>query len=110
MTTRTNMPKVVDFSSSLDGSTVTFTTPDTYLTGTLRVWINGLRITPGTDFTEGANHRTFTLTGEDAPESGENMIVEYYLPDAVRTVSGSGYSSTPRQVADQYGTPRIMYD
>ena len=110
MTTRTSLPKVVDLSSSLDGSTVTFTVPDTFRSGTLRVWVNGLRLTPGTDFTEGANYRTFTLTGEDAPESGENMIVEYWLPDAVRSVSGETTGRAPRQVADQFGTPRIMYD
>jgi len=111
MTTRTSLPKTVDLSGSLDGSTVTFTVPDTFMSGTLSVWINGLRLTPGSDFTEGANHRTFTLTGEDAPASGENMVVEYYLPTATRTVSGStGGSTTPRQVADQFGTPRIMYD
>ena len=110
MTTRTTLPKVVDLSSSLDGSTVTFTVPDAFRSGTLSVWVNGLRLTPGTDFTEGANFRTFTLTGEDAPASGENMFVEYYLPTAVRSVSGETAGTTPRQVADQYGTPRIMYD
>jgi hypothetical protein len=95
-------------SASLDGSTVTFTINQSFISGTLEVFINGLRLTPGTDFTEGS--RSFTLTGEDAPESGENMVVKYYPAQADAPIASDGYASTPRQVADQFGTPRILYD
>jgi hypothetical protein len=105
---RTVLPKSVDLSGSLDGSTVTFTLSDSFISGTLEVWINGLRITPGTDFT--VSGKTFTLTGEDAPASGEHMVVKYYPAAAAAPPQSDGYASTPRQVADQYGTPRILYD
>jgi hypothetical protein len=105
---RTVLPKTVDVSASLDGSTVTFTLSESIISGSLEVWINGLRLTPGTDFT--VSGRVFTLTGEDAPASGENMVVKYYPAAAAAPVVSDGYVSTPRQVADQYGTPRIMYD
>lgn len=108
MANRTVLPKTVDMSASLDGSTVSFTLNDSIISGTLEVWINGLRLTPGTDFT--VSGRVFTLTGEDAPESGENMVVQYYPAAAAAPAASEGYASTPRQVADQFGTPRIMYD
>lgn len=104
----TVLPKTVDLSSGLDGSTVSFTLNTSFISGTLEVWINGLRLTPGTDFT--VSGRTFTLTGEDAPESGENMVVQFYPAAAAAPPVSEGYASTPRQVADQFGTPRIMYD
>jgi len=108
MTTRTILPEVVDLSGDLDGSTVTFNLTKDFIPGTLEVWINGLRLTPGTDFTEGA--RSFTLVGEDAPESGENMVVKFFPAEAAAALGQDGYIDTPRQVADRYGTPRIMYD
>lgn len=108
---RTVLPKSVDMSSSLDGSTVAFTVAESFVSGTLEVWINGLRLTPGTDFT--VVGRVFTLTGEEAtpaPESGEHMVVKYYPAAAAAPTQSDGYADTPRQVADQFGTPRIMYD
>lgn len=108
MTTRTILPKVINKSDDLDGSTVTFALPDSFISGTLEVWINGLRLTPTVDFTEGT--REFTLTGEDAPALGEHMVAKYFPAEAARDLGQEGYVSAPRQVADQYGTPRIIYD
>lgn len=108
MATRTILPKVVNLSDDLDGSTLTFSLSDSFISGTLEVWINGLRLTPSVDFTEAS--REFTLTGEDAPELGEHMVAKYYPAEAARDLSQEGYVSAPRQVADQFGTPRIIYD
>jgi hypothetical protein len=108
MSTRTILPKVVNKSDDLDGSTVTFSLPDSFISGTLEVWINGLRLTPSVDFTEA--DREFTLVAEDAPEFGEHMVAKYYPAEAARDLGQDGYLSAPRQVADQYGTPRIIYD
>lgn len=108
MATRTILPKVLNLSGALDGSTVTFALPDSFISQTLEVWINGLRLTPSTDFTEAS--REFTLIGEDAPELGEHMVVKYYPAEAARALGQEGYVSAPRQVADQFGTPRIIYD
>ena len=108
MATRTILPKTVDFSASLDGSTVTFNLSEDYIPGTLEVMINGLFLTYGTDYSEG--NRSFTLTGEDAPELGESLVARYYPSEAVASVSQDSYASGLRQVTDQYGTPRIIYD
>lgn len=108
MTTRTILPKSVDFSASLDGSTVTFTLSEDYITGTLEVLVNGLFLTYGTDFSEG--NRSFTLTGEDAPALGESLVARYYPAEAALDQGQDGYATGLRQVSDQYGTSRIIYD
>jgi hypothetical protein len=108
MATRTILPTVIDLSGDLDGSTVTFSLSESFISGTLEVMINGLFLTPGTDFTEG--NRSFTLTGEDAPASGENMVAKYFPAEAARSLSQEGYLSGLRQISDQYGTSRIIYD
>ena len=108
MANRTILPKTVNFSASLDGSTVTFTLSEDYITGTLEVMINGLFLTYGTDYTEG--NRSFTLTGEDAPALGESLVARYYPAEAAAALGQDGYPSGLRQMTDQYGTPRIIYD
>lgn len=108
MATRTILPTVIDLSGDLDGSKVTFTLPEAFISGTLEVMINGLFLTSGTDFTEG--NRSLTLTGEDAPASGENMVAKYFPAEAARALGQEGYVQGFRQVSDQYGTSRIMYD
>ncbi len=108
MATRTILPTIVDFSASLDGSTVTFTLSEAYISGTLEVMINGLFLTLSTDFTESG--RSFTLTGEDAPALGESLVVRYFPAEAARVIGQEGYVTGIRQVSDQYGTSRIMYD
>ena len=108
MANRTILPTTVNFSASLDGSTVTFTLSEDYIPGTLEVMINGLFLTYGTDYSEG--NRSFTLTGEDAPELGESLVARYYPAEATAAVSQDGYATGVRSVTDQYGTPRIIYD
>ncbi len=108
MATRTILPAIVDLSASCDGSTVTFTLSEAYIPGTLEVMINGLFLTLGTDFTEG--NRSFTLTGEDAPALGESLVVRYFPAEAAAALGQEGYVSGIRQISDQYGTSRIIYD
>jgi hypothetical protein len=108
MSTRTVLPQSVDLSSQLNGSKVTFTFSVDYIAGTLEVFLNGLRLRSGIDFTEGT--KSFTLTGEDAPASGEDLIAKFYPSEALAASTQTGYPTSVRQIADQFGVPRIMYD
>lgn len=107
MTTRTILPKSVNYSSQLNGVALTFSFTESFIPGTVKVWLNGLLQTPGTDFTEG--NRSFTLTGT-APEAGENLVAEYFPAEALAASQESGYAQRVKQIADQYGTPRRIYD
>ena len=63
-------------SSQINGITDSFTTSFNYVSGTLKVYINGLRQSPGIslDYTEtGVNSFQLNYT----PVSGEKMIVDY---------------------------------
>lgn len=63
-------------SSQIDGLTDSFTTSFNYVAGTLKVYVGGLRQSPGgsLDYTEtGANSFELNYT----PFSGEKMIVDY---------------------------------
>lgn len=61
--------------SQIDGATDSFTTANNYISGTLQVYVGGLRQIPsGNDYTEtGANSFQLAYT----PFSGERMIVDY---------------------------------
>ena len=56
---------------SPDGSTTTFTVPDTYLSGSLTVYLNGLAEYFVTETT------TTTFTFDTAPISGDDIKLQY---------------------------------
>jgi len=59
-----------------DGATTVFSVTDSYVAGSLRVWMNGLLQRPTIEYTESdpsAGEFTFT----DAPLTGDSLFVEY---------------------------------
>lgn len=90
-----DIPRVVDLSSQLDGSTKAFSLPQDHLSGTVRVSVNGVDLTPVVDFTETAIG--FELTAnEDAPGSDEYMVATYYR--ATVSVSSAPSGGAPGEV------------
>ena len=104
-----DIPRVVDLSSQLDGSTKTFSLPQNYFAGTVRVSVNGLDLTPVVDFSETATG--FELTAnEDAPESDEHMVVIYYLATVGVSAPSGGTPGTRRNMALPGGGTVPLYD
>jgi hypothetical protein len=67
----------INLTSQINGSTIIFTTPNNFYPNSLRVFLDGLRLIPGVDYTEtGVNQFTLNI---DAPEVGANIIVDYRL-------------------------------
>jgi len=67
--------KQADLSSQCDGSNTSFTLPENYQAGSLRVYYNGVRQVEGETFSE-HNATTFTTT-DFAPETGDYLTVDY---------------------------------
>jgi len=57
----------------IDGVNMTFVVPDPYYSGTMMVYLRGLRQIPGTDFTETANG--FIMA--EPPETDDVLICDY---------------------------------
>lgn len=57
-----------------DGITMEFTVPETYITSSLRVFLNGIRQAPAGDYTE-TSATTFTFIV--APTNTDRIIVDY---------------------------------
>lgn len=67
--------KQADLSSQCDGSNTSFTLPEEYQAGSLRVYYNGVRQVEGETFDE---HNTTTFTTTDfTPETGDYLTVDY---------------------------------
>jgi hypothetical protein len=66
--------KYADLNSQVDGSNVVFSVPETYESGKLFVWFNGVMQTRGDGYTETTNN-SFTLTF--TPVTGEDVIILY---------------------------------
>ena len=66
--------KPANLSSQVDGEKTSFTLPEQYDTGSLRVYYNGIRESPSS-VTE-TSTSTFEL--DFAPENGLSLIVDYY--------------------------------
>jgi hypothetical protein len=66
--------KQADLSSQTDGSETTFTVPSAYVSGSLRVYWNGVRQIPSNSFTE-TTSTTFTTTF--TPASTDTLDVDY---------------------------------
>ena len=67
--------KQADLSSQCDGSNTSFTLPENYRAGSLRVYYNGVRQVEGETFSE-HNSTTFTTT-DFTPETGDFLTVDY---------------------------------
>ncbi len=67
--------KQADLSSQCNGSNTSFTVPENYKAGSLRVYYNGVRQVTGETFSE-HNSNTFTTTGF-APEAGAFLTIDY---------------------------------
>ena len=88
--------RIVDLAPNLgDGSTVVFTTPSAYFTGSVRVFINGVEYPPDDDCFGWSETTATTITLTTAPHSGDEMAV-FYQDDAGVSVSdvviGSPYA------------------
>lgn len=67
--------KQADLSSQCDGSKTSFTVPENYQAGSLRVYYNGIRQVEGETFSE-HNSNTFRTSGF-APEVGAFLTIDY---------------------------------
>ena len=67
--------KQADLSSQCNGSNTSFTLPENYQAGSLRVYYNGVRQVAGETFSE-HNSTTFTTT-DFIPETGDFLTVDY---------------------------------
>ncbi len=67
--------KQADLSSQCNGSNTSFTLPENYQAGSLRVYYNGVRQVEGETFSE-HNSTTFTTT-DFTPETGDYLTVDY---------------------------------
>lgn len=67
--------KQADLSSQCNGSNTSFTLPENYQAGSLRVYYNGVRQVEGETFSE-HNSTTFTTT-DFTPETGDFLTVDY---------------------------------
>jgi hypothetical protein len=64
-----------DLTNQINGSLQQFTTSNTYQTGSLRVYLNGLYLRSGLDYEEltSSTFRLLLIT----PAAGEDLVVEY---------------------------------
>lgn len=62
-------------SGDVDGVNTTFVTPEAYIEGTLRVYVNGLRM-PGSQIVE-TDYEAGELDFVSAPLAGSQVIVDY---------------------------------
>ena len=67
--------KQADLSSQCNGSNTSFTLPENYQAGSLRVYYNGVRQVEGETFSE-HNSTTFTTT-DFTPQTGDFLTVDY---------------------------------
>ena len=63
-------------SGTVNGSNTTFTCGNSYVAGTLEVWINGLKQLPTTHYVE-TTPTSGVFTMGDAPATGDNVLVNY---------------------------------
>ena len=66
--------KKANLTGQIDGQATTFTVPEAYKAGTLRVYYNGIRQIVDVTFSETTN-TTFTTTF--TPQTGDHIAVDY---------------------------------
>lgn len=81
-----------------DGAIVNFTTVEAYETGTLRVYLDGIRMQKGTDWIE-VNPTTYQFT--TAPSAGMIVVVDYIKDSAGASFANQFvYNETPVGLVD----------
>lgn len=73
-TVATEGSKQVDLSSQCNGERVAFTTPDKFVSSSVKVYHNGLRQFRGDTFNVSSNN---TITTTFTPANGDNLFVDY---------------------------------
>jgi hypothetical protein len=97
---------------TVGGSNTTFTTSRPYVSGTLEVFINGVKQKRTTHFTE-TTPSTGVFTMSDAPITGDDIMVNYQYATSVsgnaQSVNGYGANATPtaNQLLPLDGTARL---
>jgi len=66
--------KQADLSSQITGSNTSFTVPEEYQAGSLRVYYNGVRQVEGETFDE---YNSTTFTTSFTPETGDYITIDY---------------------------------
>ena len=64
-----------DLTSQINGSIQQFTTSNSFETGSLRVYYNGIYLRSGSDYTEVSSNSFRLLL--NTPQTGEDLVVEY---------------------------------
>ena len=75
-TATTDSTKQVDLSAQCNGERVAFTTPDKFVSSTVKVYFNGLRQFVNDGFTLSNNN---TITTTFTPDNGDNLFVDYQI-------------------------------
>jgi microcystin-dependent protein len=80
---------------TVNGSNNAFTTASLFRTGSLRVYLNGQRLTAGAsaDYTENASGNGFAMTSNTVPATGDILVVDYLVGDTVYSVGGNSIVS-----------------
>ena len=91
---------------SINGTNQNFTTASTFRTGSLRVFLNGQRLTAGSsnDYTENANGTGFTMTTNNIPQTGDVLLVDYQSGDSVYSVGGNSIITDEVPTGTKNGT------
>ena len=77
ITTGISLPVIgEDLSSQADGVNTTFTFANNYVSNTVSVYLNGLRLLRDSDYTEDTSNTIEILI---AVTSGEKILVDYYI-------------------------------
>ena len=66
--------KQADLTSQVDSNRTSFTVPEEYSAGSLRVYYNGVRQTEGNTFNE---HNSTTFTTNFTPITGDYLTIDY---------------------------------
>ena len=66
--------KQADLTSQVNGSNTSFTVPEEYQAGSLRVYYNGIRQVEGATFDE---YNSTTFTTNFTPQTGDYVTVDY---------------------------------
>lgn len=64
-----------DLTAQINGSIQQFTTSNSFETGSLRVYYNGVYLRSGSDYTEVSSNSFRLLL--NTPQNGEDLVVEY---------------------------------
>ena len=82
--------KQADLSSQITGSNTSFTVPEEYQAGSLRVYYNGVRQVEGETFDE---YNSTTFTTSFTPETGDYITIDYVAEASQENTMAQVYRS-----------------